>query len=316
MRLNLAFVALAVIIGLCAVNAAEANFGQALGFSGRGGATCIACHTPTPVMHPSAKVTLSGLPSAWDPGATYSLTIHISGGPQALPAPQPQGGFTMASNGGQFHIVPGTERLLLLNGPTEISYQPEGTLYREWQTAWQAPDLTYKPQPVQFWLAGIAANGNHVILAGSTDTGGERFDSEDHITRILEPSAAAHAQWRAIPLRDPTATVSLKGHEALIEGRHTDENATTLAFSIDGSTWQTRQTGAAWRIALPSIGDGPHRMLIRSEGADRSSANISLDYSPGSGLLTLNSRDVPSTPFATTALLVAALAILTRRIAL
>src|SRR5436853_5440481 len=67
---------------------AQANFAASPGFSGRNGATCLACHTVAPVGHVDATAVLQGLPAGWEVGKTYTLTIRVEGGPTAMPAPQ------------------------------------------------------------------------------------------------------------------------------------------------------------------------------------------------------------------------------------
>lgn len=249
---------------------AQANFADAAGFSGRGGFTCVACHTqPSPQP---AQVSLSGLPAdGWSPGVTYSIRVEVTGGPPALPGPAPQGGFDLAASAGIFVV---DDALLRLPSPNEVTYRPAGTMMRAWGLEWTAPDLSAQPAPVKFWLAAIAANGNHVVALNASD-GGETLDAAASMTTDVAPSEDALSEWRALPLTAPTAVVTGDAMTGwLVEGQHTDANATGLAWRTDGA-WTPRATGGSWRIALPQGLTAPV-VEVRSEGAGRTSAAIPL----------------------------------------
>jgi hypothetical protein len=275
-----ALVALLVAVA-AASQGAYANFAASPGFSGRAGVTCIACHTVSPVGYVEAQAVLTGFPDAWDPGQQYAIAIAVSGGPQAMPAPQPQGGFDLAVGGGRLALPSGTEDTLRLVGTQEATYLPAGTLMRSWTVDWTAPGLETYPAPVPVWLAVVAANGNHVIATNTSD-GGERFDSTAALQVSVPPSDAAIAAWRALPLAAPAANVTGLGDGMwAIEGRHLDGNATRLLWSVDGGPWQARDTGASWRLDLSGLA-GDHAVRVRSEGAERSSPDVTLALdSPG-----------------------------------
>lgn len=292
MALKWAFAALAITASVWAVGSADANFGAAEGFSGRSGATCIACHTVAPFGHEPATAFLEGLPGSWTPGQSYALTLRVTGGPPAMPAPQPQGGFALASNGGRYALDAGTEALLRLVSDTEVTYRAEGTLMREWHTTWTAPDLARAPRPIQHWLAVLSANGNHVIAGGAAD-GGERFDSAADLSVVVPPSEAAWEVWRAIPLVAPQADGTVTGRDGSIEGRHDDLNATALGWRLDGGAWSSRDTAAAWRIALPDLEPGTHRIEVRSEGSQRRSAPVAVTLAIEGALGPLTPRGAP-----------------------
>lgn len=287
---------------------AHATFASSPGFSGRAGATCISCHTlaPAPLTPPAAAAELEGLPAAWEAGRTYRLTIRVTGGPEALPAPAPQGGFDLSIDGGSFAIPEGSEALLTIPGPQEITYRPDGTLMREWQVDWTAPELTARPTERKAWLAVLAANGNHVIATNTSD-GGERFDSSANLTASFPPSPATVEAWRAMPLLAPTATANATEDSVQVEGRHADGNATRLFWRLDGGAWQDRATGADWRIRFDGLGAGGHTLDYRSEGEDRRSPDQSLRFTvPGFVVDLPGDRDAPaSSPLALLALLAA-----------
>jgi hypothetical protein len=293
---------------------AAANFGETVGFSGRGGATCVACHTQAPVGHAPATAVLEGLPEAWEPGVTYRLTVRVEGGPAALPPPAPQGGFDLSIAGGRFSVPPGFEGKLHVPHPQEATYTAEGTLMREWQADWTAPGLEARPAGLGVWLAVVSANGNHVVAAGASD-GGERFDAAASLTATLPPAPSALAAWKALPLRPPTALASGDGAAVAVAGEHPDGNATALAWSLDGAPWQSRPTGSGWRLRFEGLAPGSHVLLLRSEGSDRRSPEVELGFEvPGFALPALDGRASPAPPAPLVLAAAVALASLTRRI--
>lgn len=260
---------------------ARASFADAAGFSGRGGATCVACHTeaPFPLAPPAATAVLEGPPAdGWDAGQAYTFTIRVEGGPAAMPAPAPQGGFDIAVAGGSFAVPADFTGLIRLPHAQEATYFPEGTLMREWQVEWTAPTLAQQPRPVDVWLAVLAANGNHVIAANASD-GGERLDASAHLRMQLAPSAATQQAWRAMPLAAPTATAEVVGDmRTVVTGRHADGNATHIAWRLDGGPWTEREAGPEWRVRLDGLAAGEHRFEVRSLGADRASPEASVAF--------------------------------------
>ena len=260
---------------------ARANFADSAGFSGRGGATCIACHSeaPAPLTPPPATAILEGLPpDGWRINRTYTLTIRVDGGPQALPPPAPQGGFDLAVDLGTLAVPSGSEDLLRAPNPQEVTYLPAGTMMRQWEVKWTTPVLTERPRPVNVWLAVVSANGNHVVASNASD-GGERLDATDAIHLLLPPAASAEEAWRALPLAAPTASAEVVGDlRTIINGRHADGNATHIAWRLDGGAWAEREAGPEWRIRLDDLSPGEHRVDVRSLGADRSSPETTVRF--------------------------------------
>ncbi len=275
MALNRAVAVILALFGLAGLGAshAGANFADSAGFSGRSGFTCVACHTQ-PNPQNDAQATLSGLPQGWDPGKTYTLTVGVTGGPPAMPAPQAQGGFDLASDGGRFAGDPAFTRT---PSPQEITYRPDGTHQREWSVTWTAPGLALRPAPVRFWLAVLSANGNHVIATNASD-GGETLDAAAALQQVLAPSAQAIAAWESIPLAAPIARANVGPDGWVIDGHQTDANATAIALRLDGGPWTARESGTDWRMTLPD--NAPHRLAYRSEGAGRRSADQELALGP------------------------------------
>lgn len=302
---------------------AGANFADSAGFSGRGGATCIACHTaaPFPLTAPAATAVLEGLPAdgGWEAGKTYALTVRVEGGPAALPAPAPQGGFDLAIDGGTLAVPATMAGLLRAPNPQEVTYLPEGTLMREWQVEWTAPDLAERPRAVNVWLAVVAANGNHVIAANASD-GGERFDATDAVRQLLPPHPSADEAWRGLPLAAPTASAEVVGDlRTVVSGRHADGNATRVAWRLDSGPWDAKETGSGWALRFDDLAPGEHVVTLRSEGADRVSPEHQVRFDVPGLAVDLpgdlpGDRDTPSVPatFLVLALALAAIAFRSR----
>ncbi|MEK6975670.1 MAG: choice-of-anchor V domain-containing protein [Candidatus Thermoplasmatota archaeon] len=277
MKLNLVGrgAVVALLMALALASQVSGNFAASPGFSGRAGVTCIACHTVAPVGYVEADAVLEGFPASWEPGKEYAVTIAVTGGPQAMPAPQPQGGFDLDVGAGTLVLPPGTEDTLRLVNGHEATYRPAGTLMRQWTVSWVAPGLDSYPAPVPVWLAVVAANGNHVVATNTSD-GGERFDSTASLQLSVPPAPAAFAAWRALPLLAPHANASYDGDGSwTLDGRHMDANATRLLWSVDGGPWQARDTAATWKLRLDGL-DGDHTVRLRSEGLERASPDVSL----------------------------------------
>jgi hypothetical protein len=291
---------------------AQANFAASAGFSGRAGATCLACHTEAPVGHEAATAALEGLPEAWEPGRTYRLSIRVEGGPPAMPAPAPQGGFDLSIDGGSFAVPPDFAGTMRIPNPQEITYLPAGTLMRAWQVDWTAPGLESRPAAHGVWLAVLAADGNHVVAANASD-GGERFDSVASLTATVPAAPSALEAWKALPLRPPTATAAPEEGAAQVDGRHADANATAIAWSLDGGAWQSRDTGSGWRLRLEGLAPGPHSLALRSQGSDRSSPDSLLAFDVPGFALPLGGRGSPAQPPALLLLALVAFAAVLRR---
>jgi hypothetical protein len=287
-RLNLVLAALCGLAALLAagiVGTAQGTFAASPGFSGRGGQTCVACHHPSSPTDDNAEAVLEGLPVSWSLGKTYNLTVRVTGGPMAMPAPQPQGGFDLASDAGLFSIRDADAAKLRLYGPLEVTYRPEGTMQREWHVAWSAPTLLQRPDRVGFWLAALAANGNHVVATNTSDQG-ETLDSTGALSRMVPPDPSALAAWRALPLASPTAQLRQDGGSTMVEGRHADGNATRVSWSLDGGRWASRATGPEWTLRLEGLGPGAHTLAYRSETDERRSADQELSFRVDGGRAT------------------------------
>ncbi len=267
--MNRAAIAILALYG-CALAAGQASgtFADSAGFSGRNGFTCVSCHQP-PSPTNDALAHLDGLPTAWDLGVSYDLTIRVTGGPPGMPAPQPQGGFDLAVSSGR---LSGDPQLLRTPSHDEITYRPAGTMQREWHVTWQAPNLAVQPTAIHFWLAVLAANGNHVVATNTSDSG-ETLDAAAALQVDVPPSAATVAAWQGLPLRAPSATPLLQA-TWIVDGEQRDLNATGIGLRLDGGSWISRDAGSQWRVLIPD--SASHVLEVRSEGAGRESPVVTL----------------------------------------
>lgn len=245
-------------------SSASAKFAASNGeFSGKGGDTCILCHARAAATQ-QAVVSLEGLPSRWISDHTYSLTIRVEGGPPPMPSPRPQGGFELASSGGTFAPGPGMETFLRFPQPNVITYTPEGTRMRTWQVDWTAPTLEANPAPVTFWVATVAANGNH-FTSGDQGATGDAVATTSITVRAADETLE---KWRAMallpPIIDETRADETGGW--LVKGSHTDANATHLGYRVDGGTWKTVLTAPTWTLITSH---DPETLELRSEGMGR-----------------------------------------------
>ncbi len=245
----------------------EATFASSTGFSGRN-ADCTVCHAPAA---PAATAHLDGVPEAWRPGETYDLQLRVTGGPLAMPDPQPKGGFELEAEAGTVGPGVGMSGLLRFPAPAVATYEPQGTLRRDWSVTWTAPAAHTPPTDVTLWLAVMAANGNHVIATNTTD-GGEQGDAVATLQRTIPPAADVITAWQAIPLAAPVVDrIEQVGNDVRIIGHHVDSNATHLSYRVAGAPWVQVDAPGEWRLR---INGDPTLVELRSTGYGRVSEPV------------------------------------------
>lgn len=313
---RVALVAAAVFVAAAgAATVVQADFAAATGFSGRYGFTCVSCHIEPPDAVPPATLDVTGIPTEWSPGSAYEVTITVDAGPPPMPAPAPQGGFEIDTDVGRFTIPDSMDGLLRQNAPNMMTYTPEGTLRRTWQVTWHAPtaqESTGIPGTATFWIAAVAANGNHNAELNVSALG----ETGDRVRALVVqslPAQDALDAWYALPLLAPVPAVAHvtadDGEQVAIDGRHGDANATHLEWRIDGGAWQSRATQQEWRLVLTDLEPGEHQLSIRSAGAGRVSTDADVTVVVEGGLFDAigGDRGIPSmTPLVAGALLLAA----------
>ncbi len=137
---------------------ARAHVDGQFGSSGRSGSTCATvCHTGT-APRPTVTVDLvprnSVLPPTtvgFVPGARYTVSIAISGGPGL------RWGFTNDCSAGTAVVTSPTLMQRSGGRPQEVTHRRAGTTVNQWSYDWIAPTTA---SPVTFWIALNSANNN------------------------------------------------------------------------------------------------------------------------------------------------------------
>ncbi len=131
-----------------------------------GGGLCTACHTTNPLNTGGGGVTITGLPTTFQPGQTYPFSVTISHGT----ANRTRWGFEInARNTGNVGIgtfTPGPNTAIVNSIPSQIAHQnavftSAAGSYTYTGLSWTAPStIAAGDNQVTFYAAGNAANGN------------------------------------------------------------------------------------------------------------------------------------------------------------
>ena len=114
---------------------------------------CTKCH----VGASKADFVIEGLPTKYEPGKTYKITIRITKGPNCKGGAA-CGGFAFWASAGKIIVTDKKDTFITtMAGKTYITHTKAGSLLREWTFEWKAPD---KPVPVTVIVSVIAANGD------------------------------------------------------------------------------------------------------------------------------------------------------------
>lgn len=256
-----------LVLALALAMGVQATFASSAGFSGRN-ADCTVCHA---APAPQAATAHLEVPETWSPGGTYLLEARVTGGPTPVLPFRPQGGFELEAERGHFAVAAAQADLYRVPRDGVITYEPPATSFREWTLTWQAPPPWQEPTPITFWLAAMAANGDHDPELNRS-TGGERGDAVDTVSVTVPPDPEVVAAWQALPLHAPVvdrATEISGGWR--IEGHHPDANATHLVVVRD-EVERRVQTERAWVVQL----EGSLDAVLRAEGAGRTSSEVQL----------------------------------------
>jgi len=147
MLLNGRYIAVLLFM-LLAVNSADASSHGMEGYSSAG----CTCHGPAPGI--DANVSVEGIPDEYEAGETYTLTIRLTGGPDAHSSGH-HGGFNLAASDGEFTPVD-SSTYITENG--EITHEHSGANQRIWAVEWTAP---LQEGDITFTIAGNIVDGDH-----------------------------------------------------------------------------------------------------------------------------------------------------------
>jgi hypothetical protein len=109
---------------------------------------CMDCHG----MPKGAEIRVENLPSSFQPGATYEMTVKVSSAVRS--EGDVQGGFAVSASAGEL-VVTDPDNTMKSNG--YITHTAEGSLHRSWKFKWKAP---VEKKKVTLNVSVIAANGD------------------------------------------------------------------------------------------------------------------------------------------------------------
>jgi hypothetical protein len=160
---------------------------------------CVQCHMGADKR--PADFVVEGLPSKYEPGKTYKITIKITKGPDCSGGVA-CGGFAVAVSAGQIKVTDPTHTFIstLPTGQKVLTHTKAGSKLREWTFEWVAPS---EPAPVKFEISVLAANGD----------GSFNGDAYAHKTITIQPATAtttatATASPTPTPTSKPTVTTT------------------------------------------------------------------------------------------------------------
>ncbi|MGB0515924.1 MAG: choice-of-anchor V domain-containing protein [Poseidonia sp.] len=145
------------------------------------------CHGEAPGEN--AMVSITGIPSVYEAGETYLLTVALSGGPEAAEQGH-QGGFNLKASAGSLHPVDASTHVM---DSGEITHEHAGANQRSWVVQWDAP---ISDAPIEFTVAGNIADGDHQPTDGddwalaSYSSSGENLSFSD-LVRLNLPKVLA-----------------------------------------------------------------------------------------------------------------------------
>ncbi|WP_244403918.1 choice-of-anchor V domain-containing protein [Pyrolobus fumarii] len=183
-----ALVAVLVVVGLVAVHVGAMS-------SGAPRLECNQCHQPAG----TAEFTVTGLPSKYEPGKVYKITIKITKGPKC-PEGAYCGGFAVLVNAGELKPVDDTTQVSETPDGRMLTHTAQGATKREWTFEWKAPE---KPVPVTFKIAVLAADGSASVV-------GDYYGFKE-ITVEPKVTTTTIVTTTLVTTTKPTTTVVTKG---------------------------------------------------------------------------------------------------------
>ncbi|HLE48260.1 MAG TPA: hypothetical protein VI818_08185, partial [Candidatus Thermoplasmatota archaeon] len=172
------------------------------------------------------------------------------------------------------------EGLLRRVSATEMTYTGPGTIRRTWSVTWIAPDATHAPETARFWVAAMAANGNHAM--NGPDAAGERGDRFVTARFEVAPSEATTKAWAERPLEPPVLEpfgpiIPAHGTVRLVNG-HVPEDADGAEWRLDQADWRPAIGAPGFFFDLGPVEPGPHRLEARTILGNRTSEPTVLDF--------------------------------------
>ena len=175
---------------------------------------CGSCHGSAGGVTPS----LSGVPIAYIPGQTYSLTIGGTGGPTGS-----EGGFSLSTSSGSFSN-PGNR--VKISG-SSVTHSNDGA--RQWTVSWTAPGQGSGSVTFQIAVNFVDGDGSQ----GSGDDWGHNTYVATEGAPSNDPPVASNVQ---ITTTNPSKATGLAMSYVYSDGDGDAESGTTIVWSRDGSS--------------------------------------------------------------------------------
>ncbi len=244
------FVFSAVVTALvCGIASIASSNGpsQALTNSPIGNETCNRCHSGTVNAGPGS-IQLSGLPTDYVPGTTYSLTLSITGESSTKLGFQTVALNSANANGGSFNNLSSNVGTFTASGATFIEHtSPSAT--GTWTFDWTAP--TAGTGDVSIYTAINATNNNG-------NTSGDRVYNQLFSVSEAGAASVANTNEKAIRLFPNPAT-----DWVLLE--NVKPNSWVSVYNLQGQQVFENRTNADQKIELSSWPKGTYFMVVEQE---------------------------------------------------
>ncbi|MCX8031046.1 MAG: hypothetical protein N3A59_05655 [Thermodesulfovibrionales bacterium] len=110
---------------------------------------CFACHTN---IADTAEIKLTGIPKAYSPGKTYTLTLTVQSKLKSMS--EIKGGFSASTTEGELIII---DEANTQTSNSFLTHTKEGAKKRTWKIGWKSPS---EKKPVEIRVMAIASNGD------------------------------------------------------------------------------------------------------------------------------------------------------------
>ena len=210
-------------------------------FNTTSGQACGQCHYAT-----SATPSLSGTPTEYSPGQTYSLTMSVTGGVSGT-----KGGFSLNVDKGSFSN-PGTSAKINSGNNKQATHSNSNA--RSWTLNWNAP--TSGSGTVTFSYAGLSANGNGLNTGDGYGTGSKQVpesassNSPPSVSNVqVTPTSADTTEILTLSYNyndgdgDSESGTQIRWYKnsGLITSRN-DQSTVPSSFTSKGDSWYARVT--------------------------------------------------------------------------
>jgi len=238
-----------LLVMLLLLSVAPLSEGNANGkYNQSGGCSCHA-NTGTP----AASVSISGHPASYTAGATYTLTVSVTGGISGS-----EGGFSLDINKGS--LSSGFGFAVSVNGAgTSATHTITGSNQRTWSVDWTAPSTGSGQSTLS--VAGLTANGN-------SQNGGDRWATA--VYQIPEAGAAANtapvATNAILGPNGATTTSALSLSYTYSDAENDPESGTTIQWFKDDVLLSL--TGTTVASSLTSKHQEWYAIITPSDGQD------------------------------------------------